>query len=261
MATLNGEPVTTEQLQALADTNYGHYTSLRAAGASARGFSHHLHRLSTDCQRVFGVNLDIARVREYVADHARGMRGEYGIRVTIFDPQLKLGRPADDSAPRVLVDIRPAPPLPLPPLKVQARPYSRDLPEVKHIGLFGALTERRAAQLAGYDDALFVAADELVSEGTTWNVGFFDGSDVVWPDADILPGVTMALLRQVHEAAAIRPVKFNELSDLEVAFATNVTVGVRPIAQINDINYPTDHPILATLKEEFEEIPLEPIET
>jgi hypothetical protein len=35
-------------------------------------------------------------------------------------------------------------------------PYERDLPEVKHTGLFGAPHARRAAQIAGYDDALFV---------------------------------------------------------------------------------------------------------
>lgn len=39
---------------------------------------------------------------------------------------------------------------------------------------------------------LFVGRDGCVSEGSTWNVGFVDqDGTVVWPRADVLPGVTM----------------------------------------------------------------------
>ncbi|CAM5600180.1 hypothetical protein SGLAM104S_07946 [Streptomyces glaucescens] len=78
--------------------------------------------------------------------------------------------------------------------------YERDVPQVKHVGLFGALHARRTAQLAGYGDALFVDRDGRVSEGTTWNVGFVDrDGTVVWPRAEVLPGVTMELLKQHTE--------------------------------------------------------------
>jgi len=55
-------------------------------------------------------------------------------------------------------------------MRVQSRKYLRDLPGVKSVGLFGQLPHRRAAQLSGFDDALFVGDRSLVSEGGTWNI-------------------------------------------------------------------------------------------
>jgi branched-subunit amino acid aminotransferase/4-amino-4-deoxychorismate lyase len=140
---------------------------------------------------------------------------------------------------------------------VQVRPYTRDLPAVKHIALFGALYERRAAQLAGFDDVAFSVDDGFISEGATWNIGFYDGTNIIWPDADILPGVTMTLLRQVHDDTVVRPVKTTEVRDMRAAFATNTTVGVRAISQIDDVEFPVDHDVFDILRAEFSEIPPE----
>lgn len=135
--------------------------------------------------------------------------------------------------------------------------YKRDLPEVKHVGLFGPLWHRRAAQRHGLDDAVFTDADGYLSESPTWNLGFVDGDRVVWPDAAVLPGVTMRLLRQVHDRTELAPVNLSYLVRMEAAFATNVTFGVRPIAGINSTDFPVDHPIVGTLRKEYEEIPAE----
>lgn len=259
MATLDGKPVTAEQLEALANNNFGHYTSMRGDRAGVRGLTHHLTRLSRDARQVFGVDLDTERIRDLMASEIRDQDGEYGIRVTIFDPDLKLGEPSAASTPGILVAVRPVPRLPAPPLQVQVRHYARDCPTVKHTGLFGAVHERRAAQLEGFDDVLFAADDDTVTEGATWNIGFFDGDSVIWPDGDSLAGITMTLLQQVHDSTVVRPVKTTELPDLPVAFATNVTVGVRAVSRINGTYYSVDHPILETLRDEFAEIPPESI--
>lgn len=122
--------------------------------------------------------------------------------------------------------------LPPAPLRAQSLVYERDLPQVKHIGLFGALHARSSAQRANFDDALFVGRDGLVSEGGTWNVAFVDQEGiVVWPDAPVLPGVTMALLQQ-HAKHRISTVTLDQVKDMAAAFATNTSIGVRPLAAI-----------------------------
>jgi branched-subunit amino acid aminotransferase/4-amino-4-deoxychorismate lyase len=70
--------------------------------------------------------------------------------------------------------------------------YQRDIPEVKHVGLFGSSHWRRIAQRNGFDDALFTDRDSIISEIATSNIGFVQGDRVVWPRADWLPGCLAA---------------------------------------------------------------------
>ncbi|MBN1171076.1 MAG: aminotransferase class IV family protein [Micromonosporaceae bacterium] len=256
MAELDGAPVHIDELQALALTNYGHFTSMRVEDLRIRGLSHHLERLVRDCRTLFGVELDRERVRDHVR-HALGERGGvFVVRVTVFDPAVDLGRPAAADDPRVLVTIRPAMNTP-PPLRVQSFTYVRDFAAVKHVGLFGPLWHRRTAQLNGFDDAVFSDADSYIAEGPTWNVGFFDGEQVIWPNAEVLPGITMRLLQQVHDRTSVAPVHLRDLARMCAVFATNTTVGVRPIAAVDDAEFPDDHPIFHVLRKEYEEIPAE----
>jgi branched-subunit amino acid aminotransferase/4-amino-4-deoxychorismate lyase len=257
MAELDGSPVSPEALQSLGLINYGHYTSMRVDDQHVRGLSQHLDRLVRDCRKLFDAELDREQVREFVRHAIGGKPGVFVVRVTVFDPALELGRPGAPAEPKILVTTRPAGAWPPPPMRVQTAAYRRDLPAVKHVGLFGALWHRRNAQLSGFDDALFLDSASCVSEGATWNIGFFDGQQVVWPDADVLPGVTMRLLKQAHEQTVTAPVGLRDLPGMRAAFATNTTVGVRPISAVDDIRPPVDHPIFDDLRKEYEEIPAE----
>lgn len=259
MAQLNGAPATPADLQALALTNYGHFTSIRVDEGRARGLSLHLERLVRDCRTVFGAELDSGHVLNLAARAALGMTGSFVIRVTVFDPEINLGNPGANATPHILVTTRPVATAVQPPLRVQARTFLRELPAVKHTGLFAALHHRRAAQLDGFDDALFTDTEGTISEGGTWNIGFIDAhGHVVWPKADVLPGVTMTLLRRAHEHA-IAPVTL-ELTDIQAAFATNASIGVRPIAAIDDRELVAEHPVIATLHRAYAADPGEPLE-
>jgi branched-subunit amino acid aminotransferase/4-amino-4-deoxychorismate lyase len=97
--------------------------------------------------------------------------------------------------PRVLVTTRPAGADNPTPMRVKSVRFHRDLAEVKHVGLFGQISHRRTAQQQGFDDAVFVDAEDAFTEGATWNIGFLRGREVVWPEADCLVGVTMRLLQ------------------------------------------------------------------
>ncbi|WP_433544995.1 aminotransferase class IV family protein [Streptomyces sp. CA-294286] len=256
MVTLNGKPVTAADLLPLAFINLGHFTSMRVdADGGIRGLSLHLERLVRDCRIVWGAELDRGRVRDYVRQGVEGRDGPCTVRVTVYDPQVDLMRPVDAGQPHILVSVRGAGAFPVDPLRVMSVPYERDLPQVKHVGLFGSLHARRVAQSAGFDDALFVGRDGCVSEGSTWNVGFVDAAGtVLWPRAPVLPGVTMALLQQ-HAEHRIVDITPSVAKDSVAAFATNTSIGVRPLAAIDARELRTEHPVLRLLGESYLAVP------
>jgi branched-subunit amino acid aminotransferase/4-amino-4-deoxychorismate lyase len=269
MMELDGQPITAEELGALALVNYGHFTTMRIDDGRVRGLTWHLDRLVRDCRVVFGARLDPDRVWSLAARAAAGANDEAGtrsmiMRITVFDPYLSLGHPAGPSDPRVLITVRPVTTGPLPPLRLRSVRYARDLPEVKHTGLFGALHQRRAAQSAGFDDALFVGDDGAVSEGPTWNIGVFEDGVVTWPAAERLRGVTMRLL----DAALVRlgvatrtaPVALTDLSGAGTAFITNAAVGPRPVRGVDGVDLAEAAAFHEALREEYDAIEGDPID-
>ncbi|MBR7674324.1 aminotransferase class IV family protein [Streptomyces daliensis] len=256
MVKLDGSPVAAADLLPLALTSYAHFTSMRVdADGSIRGLALHMERLVRDCKTVWGAELDTGLVRDYVRQALDGQSGPCVVRVTLTDPTVEVGHPADADEPHILVSVRGAGAMPPEPLRTMSVPYVRDLPEVKHCGLFGALHARRTAQLAGYDDALFVGPDGFVSEGGTWNVGFVDHEGtVVWPQARVLPGVTMALLQR-HAEYRTATVTLEEAKGMAAAFATNTSIGVRPLSAIDGTEFPTEHPTLSQLQETYLSVP------
>ncbi|MGH3602481.1 MAG: aminotransferase class IV family protein [Pseudonocardiaceae bacterium] len=246
------------QVTALALVNYGHYTSMRVDDQRVRGLTLHLERLMRDCRRIFDADLDPDRVRHLVRRALAETAGSVVVRVTVFDPDLELGRPGADAAPQLLVTTRPAAMAPLPPLRLQSAPHCRELPEVKHVGLFGSLRWRRVAQRNGFDDALFIDTEAAISEAATSNIGVVDGDRIVWPQADCLHGVTMRLINQARQAqVATAPVTLSDLTGVDAVFATNAAVGVRSVSAVDGIQWAHEHPVLDVLRRQYADIPSE----
>nr|WP_234307993.1 aminotransferase class IV [Streptomyces sp. NBRC 110035] len=143
-----------------------------------RGLELHLERLDRDCRLLFDVPLDLGRVRTW-ARRAASAAGRCAVRITVFDPLLGLANMSEDAVPQVLVTVRPTPATRAEPLRVRSAVHLRDLPEVKDIGLFGALRLRREARRSGYDDVLFTDGDSALLEGSTWNIGVVRDDRVV----------------------------------------------------------------------------------
>ncbi|EHR53352.1 branched-subunit amino acid aminotransferase/4-amino-4-deoxychorismate lyase [Saccharomonospora amisosensis] len=257
---LNGVEPDPDQIKALALTNYGHFTSMLVERGEVRGLSLHMQRLARDCRQLFDVELDTERVRGYVR-HALGSDARRTVvRVTVYDPALGLGNIGADADPHILVTTRPAPDAASPPLRLQAASYRREMPSVKHIGLFGALKHRRDAQREGYDDVLFVNPDGTISEIATSNIGFIRDGQVVWPRSEWLAGTTMNLInRALDEPVATEPLTLSHLGGMEAAFATNAATGVRPVAAVDSTEWPTTHKILDELRELYADIPGETV--
>ncbi len=260
---LNGQQPAESDLITLGLVNLGHFTSMRVDNGHVRGLSLHMDRLVENCAQVFNTHLDIERtlalIRQAVTSNGRSSNGSYTIRVTVYDPGLEMGHPGHDAQPQVLVTTRPAADGQLPPLTVAVAEYQREVPEVKHIGLFSTMYYRRQAQRAGFADVLFVGADGLVSEGATWNIGFITAEGrVVWPKAEVLDGVTMQLLQE-HSDHTVVPVNREDFRTMAAAFATNTSVGVRPISRIGTLELDDRHPALAALSATYADIPGQPL--
>ena len=250
-AELDGKPVSADQALALGLVPYGHFTSIRVDDRRAKGIGLHLERLKRDASEVFGTELDTDRVRELARRAVADTSGPLVIRITVFDPTAELGHPEAATDPHVLITGRAASATPPPPMRVELATYERELPQVKHISLFGTLRIRRAAHVRGFDDALFMDSQGVVTEGATWNVGFIRGESVVWPDGPVLPGVTAELVNGAYHATSSAQVRAEDLNGFDAAFATNTTVGVRPITEISGFSFDGGHPTLKALQDAY----------
>ncbi|QRK07131.1 aminotransferase class IV [Archangium violaceum] len=74
--------------------------------------------------------------------------------------------------------------------------YERVLPAVKHVGEVAKTYFLRQAVKQGFDDAAFVDRRGRLSEGSIWNLAFWDGDAVIWPVAEMLSGTTMGIVRR-----------------------------------------------------------------
>jgi branched-subunit amino acid aminotransferase/4-amino-4-deoxychorismate lyase len=260
MAELNGRPVDVAELQALALTNYGHFTSIRVSGDAVRGLSRHLDRLVRDSRILFDADLDGGEVRHLIRHALEGLNQPIIARVTVFDPELTIGHPSGEGHPNVLVTTRPAVSIPQPPLRLRSVQYERDLPAVKHVGLFGPLWHRKQAQQEGFDDALFVDEQGRISEAATANIGFIVGDRIIWPDAGTLPGVTMALINEAHTGTVCyEAIDLLTLSGIDGVFATNAAIGLRAVKSIDNWSWEAEPTALDVLRKAYENIAPEPL--
>lgn len=146
---------------------------------------------------------------------------------------------------------------PPPALRLQSALYTRDLPKVKHLGLFGAMHHRAGAQRVGYDDVVFSEPDGTITEIATSNIGFIttDGR-LVWPHADVLVGTTMQLINQVRdEDVMTERITLSRPDQFAGVVATNAAVGVRPVSGIDSHHWPVEHELIDTLGKEYESVP------
>jgi branched-subunit amino acid aminotransferase/4-amino-4-deoxychorismate lyase len=248
---LNGGEVGIDDLRTLALLNYGHFTSMQVRDGCARGLDLHLQRLDHSTRELFGCPLDIQAVRGYMRRVIGSNPASLSLRINIFSRHLDRDRLTTPALPDVLVTATAAREMPATPLRVKSVRYERESPHIKHVGTFGLFQQKRFAQSAGFDDALFVDASGAISEGSIWNVGFFDGEHVIWPDAPALAGISMQLLKAgMHERGVpmlTRRIELAEVAAFRAAFFTNTSCHARPIVGIDDVTIPLDAGLLDTL--------------
>jgi 4-amino-4-deoxychorismate lyase len=257
---LNGRTPDLAQTQRLATLNYGHYTSMQVRDGRVRGLALHMARLDDGNETFFGGRMDIAdehRLRELLR-HALGGTADASARVAL------VAGPDPQAPPDVLITVTdPAPDDPGPPLRVRTDRFVRDWPEQKHAATMGQHFAVRRARQAGYDDALLVGPDGAVREGSAWNVAFWDGEKVIWPQAPVLKGVTMVLLQIAMTMTgtpwALRPVTTGELPDLLAAAAVSSRRAAHPIASIDDVRFDENKRLADALTDAWKTVPYDEI--
>ncbi|KAF1696154.1 aminotransferase class IV [Pseudoxanthomonas koreensis] len=267
VALLNGAPADAEPaaLRALAQSNYGHFTALRVRDGAAQGLDLHFERLRQGNAELFGAALDEAAVRGWMRQAAEAAGRDCAMRVVLFARGFDHRQPAREVAVDVLVTAAASSPSPLRALRVRSCRFLRPVPHLKHTGTFPLHHHRRQALLAGWDDALFVDGEgegARVVEGTVWNIGFWDGAGVVWPQAPALRGTTERLLQAgldaIGVAQAVRPVALAEAASFRAAFAANAN-GVQPIAAIDAVEYAAAPELLDLLAAAAAQPPWQPL--
>jgi branched-subunit amino acid aminotransferase/4-amino-4-deoxychorismate lyase len=239
---IDGVAPTPEQLLATV-SGYGHFTAMQVRGGRARGLALHLRRLEAANREVFGAGLDGERVRTLVR-HALGDTMDASVRIYVYETpgepvtMVTVKEPAEMATPQ----------------RLQSARYQRPDAHVKHVTTDQG-HYRRLAQRDGFDDAVLVTADGVVSETTLANVGFFDGEAVVWPDAPMLHGITMQLLERELAGRGVPPwrrstVRLGDVASLDGAFLCNAR-GIAAVTAVDQLGLPAEPAGLTSLTEAY----------
>lgn len=259
---IDGLPATEADLHYLAMVNYGAYTSFRVEDGGVRGLALHLTRLQSSSVEMFGEAVPEARLRTLLRT-AVGDRDAAWVKVTLFSPDIFPRAPGGTSAPRVMTIISPPPPPLADSLRLTVQTYGREAPHIKHTSGMALIRARRLARQAGFDDALFADADGVISEGSSWNVGFVAGETVVWPQAPMLAGVAQALIERglpsVGLTQASEPVRVADLARFDGAFICNSATPACPVTAIGGRAFATRPDIIDRLRTAWASNPVEPI--
>ena len=244
----NGHRASADDL-AGALVNYGHFTSLQVRGGAVQGLDLHLRRLRQGTEELFGSTLDGTRVQAWMqaALQAEDVV-DASLRVTVFSRAFDFRKPLQVVPVDVLVAVSAPVTLPATARRVRSVVYQRELPHLKHVGTFPLFEHRRQALQAGYDDAVFVDAQGAISEGTTWNIAFGRGGDLVWPQAPALRGTQERLLQAGWGGEPqLAPLRLDDLAGFDAAIACNAA-GVWPIGSIDGVAFPGSEAVCGKAK-------------
>lgn len=246
----------------------GHFTTFQVRGGRTRGRDLHLDRVVDASRALYGS----APAKDAVRAAIRGALARAGatarectVRVRVHPPRA--GYRADHMEPgsrdpglRVEVDIEASRQPPAAPLRVRTHPGLRQRAGIKHLALGFQHEARRAARLAGWDDALLVAPDGRISEGSYWNILFWDRTGAVWPDAPALAGITRQMLARALEEAQMgqrqQAVTAASFGAMQAAFALNST-GIADIGEIDGHRLPGNPAVGKRLRALLAAIPLD----
>ncbi|HHW4678537.1 MAG TPA: aminotransferase class IV family protein [Xylella sp.] len=259
----NGVPASTTQLAALALVNYGHFTTLQVRGGAARGLELHFCRLERATERLFGSAFDrgVLRAQLRAGLEAFG-QADATMRITVYAAAFDFRYPLRSVPVDTLLAVSLPSVLPKVGVRVRSIRFVRPLYDLKHVGTFPLFALRRDALAAGFDDVLFVHADGRMLEGSVWNLGFWDGQCVTWPEGPALPGTQQAVLRsgleQLGVSQIVRPLRHADLGSFVAAFLCNAR-GQQPLSAIDKHVYSVSEAPISLLEDALATQPWQPL--
>lgn len=243
---------------------FGVFTTFVAVDGAVLGWPTHLERLVGGADALWGHRGDRAQVTEIVRAHLRDEPGPASVRVTLFPERLSVATPEDATGARILVSSTPTVVTgrPTPDIRVQTVVHQRPLAEMKTTTLLPLIALRRAARLAGHDDALLCSGGHVL-EGTTWNVLIWREGEVATPDIGVLPGSTVAHLADVARGLGHRfvrrPVLHSELDTADLVLAVSVNHPARAVTRVDDRPLAVDRGLQADIATGYAALPRQPV--
>lgn len=239
--------------------NYGHFTSLQVRAGAVQGLALHMQRLQQGTRELFGVELDGTQLVAWLRQALQQLdAADASVRITVFSRQFDFRQPLRAVPVDVLIAIAAPASIPALARSVLPLPYQRELAHIKHVGTFPLFHLRRQALQRGFDDALFVDVQGRISEGTTWNLAFWDGAQVCWPQASALRGSTERLLMDgvaaLGQAQTQVEVHLPSLARFSGAVAFNAS-GIWPLATIGEQRMGQSDVLLAHLQAALAQAP------
>ncbi|GAA3079612.1 aminotransferase class IV family protein [Streptosporangium carneum] len=260
VAQRNGHAASAEELAPLAFAGYAHFTAMQARGGQVRGLDLHLERLRFASEELFGQALPDDRVRACLRAALQAGPADLSLTATVYSSGGEFTVEGAHPELELLVRTGPAASGPRGPLTLAVVEYERFLPTVKHVGEVAKTYFLRQAVRQGFDDAAFVDRRGRLSEGSIWNLAFWDGATVVWPEAEMLGGITMGVVRRQLDRLGV-PQRVQEVTHADLptlagaAVMNSWTPGVA-VRRIGSVSLPEASSFVEVLHRAYQAEPL-----
>ncbi len=242
VAQLNGRTATADDLAPLAFAGFAHFTAMQVRSGRVRGLDLHLQRLRTASMQLFGHAISDDRLRSHLGSALETGPSDVSLLATMYSRAGEFTATGAESEPAVLIRTAPAASGPKGPLAQGAFEHEQILPAIKHVGEIAKTYLMRKAVEQGFDDAAFVDRSGRLSEASIWNLAFWDGTGVVWPEAAMLVGTTMSIVRrQLHGlgiSQRVEEISLANLPQLRGAVVMNSWTPGVPVSRIGSVELP-----------------------
>jgi branched-subunit amino acid aminotransferase/4-amino-4-deoxychorismate lyase len=236
----NGQPVPAADLAPLAFAGHAHFSAMQVRGGRVRGLDLHLARLRFASKTLFGQALSDDAVRAHLRAALAAGPADLSLAATAYSPVGEFT--VADAVPELLVRTGPPANGPTGPLTLAAIEHERFLPSVKHVGEAAKTQLLRRAAAQGFDDVAFLDRHGRLGEASIWNLAFWNGAAVVWPEADILVGTTMAIVRRQLDRLGVaqrsQVLRLADLPGLAGAVVMNSWTSGVAVRRIGDVALP-----------------------
>ncbi|GAA0354993.1 aminotransferase class IV family protein [Bowmanella denitrificans] len=259
VTTLNGQPATAEPLTGLAFAGFAHFTAMQVRDGRIRGLDLHLKRLQQASLALFANTMSEKRICRYLADAVSTSPTDCSLLATLYSSAGEFT--ANIQGEQLHLFVRTLPPSdgPSGPFALKSFIHQRHLAHIKHSGEVAKTYYLRQAAEQGFNDAVFVDQLGFISEGSIWNIAFWDGESVIWPKADYLLGTTMGIvqrqLSELHVPQQTRKVNLTDLASMQGAVLMNSWTPALPVYQIDEHAVPDSTEFSALLRRAFEREP------
>ncbi|WP_125779341.1 aminotransferase class IV family protein [Pseudoalteromonas rubra] len=260
---LNGQLIQEPQISQLACAGFAHFTAMQVRDGRVKGMDLHLDRLRTASVALFGQARPDADILASVRTAMAASDKDASLTVTVYSAHGEFTTASMNAQPEIMVRTGAPANGPTGPLKLLATEYSRPLPDIKHVGEISKTYYLHRAVEQGYDDAVFVDDVGCLSEGTIWNLAFWDGEAVIWPQAPKLQGTMMSMLqrqlRLLNIEQRTEPVTMASLPSLRGAVVMNSWTPGVAVAEISGHSLSESESLRTLLQRAYEVEPAQAI--